>query len=308
MHLLLLALACSSAPPPAPAPEPVEAPAPAPEPVPEPEPEPVDLVVPDSAPAIAHALVGAETGLRDPETPAERALDLAHLQQRIYRALGKDEALAKQVYAELPDDLRSVAERNTDATHQIARTVRKPREDLPPWRIVAPPPAEELVALYQAAEAKHGVDWEVLAAIHLCETRMGRLRGTSYAGARGPMQFMPATWDAYGAGDIDSHADAILAAGNYLAKMGFAKDPRKAVWHYNHHEGYVNAVLTYASIMADDPLAYRGYHGWRVYYRTVAGDLWLKEGYEATERGPIAAYCDEVGFPACPEAPRPEVP
>ena len=118
------------------------------------------------------------------------------------------------------------------------------------------------------------------------------------------MQFMPATWDAYGKGDIDSHADAIWAAGNYLAKMRFAKDQRKAVWHYNHHDGYVNSVLTIASVIADDPLAYRGYHGWRVYYRTVQGDIWLTEGYESTERVAIDTYCAEHGFPACPEAPR----
>ena len=310
MLTLALLIACSTpAPTPAPPasrPEPAAAPAPPPpEPEPEPEPEVVDLTVPSDEEALVERLADVEARLRDPSTPAETALDLAHLQQRIYRALAGDAPLRERVVAALPARWREVAQRNADATAQIARTVRKPRTDLPAWRIVPPPPAEELVEMYRAAEAEHGVDWEVLAAIHLCETRMGRLRGVSYAGARGPMQFMPATWDAYGKGDIESPADAIWAAGNYLAKMGFAKDPRKAVWHYNHHDGYVNSVLTFASVMADDPLAYRGYHGWRVYYRTVAGDLWLKEGYESQERGPIDAYCAEVGAPACPQAPPP---
>ena len=36
--------------------------------------------------------------------------------------------------------------------------------------------------------------------INLVETRFNRLRNNSSAGAQGPMQFMPATWRAYGLG------------------------------------------------------------------------------------------------------------
>jgi membrane-bound lytic murein transglycosylase B len=50
------------------------------------------------------------------------------------------------------------------------------------------------LAAYQAAEAKLAVSWEYLAAIHLVETGLGRIRGTSSAGAQGPMQFLPSTW------------------------------------------------------------------------------------------------------------------
>ncbi len=45
---------------------------------------------------------------------------------------------------------------------------------------------------------------------------MGRIRGLSVAGARGPMQFIPETWARWGRGDIDSPRDSILAAGRYL--------------------------------------------------------------------------------------------
>ena len=53
------------------------------------------------------------------------------------------------------------------------------------------------------------MDWEVLAAIMLVETRMGRIHSRSSAGAQGPMQFLPATWEAYGlGGDVHDAHDA----------------------------------------------------------------------------------------------------
>src|SRR5690606_25350337 len=108
-------------------------------------------------------------------------------------------------------------------------------DTLPAWRIVAPAPAEELLAHYREGEATFGVPWTVLAAVNLVETGMGRIRGTSVAGARGPMQFMPATWDAYGEGDIEDPHDAILAAARYLAANGGGRgDIDNALYRYNH--------------------------------------------------------------------------
>ena len=62
---------------------------------------------------------------------------------------------------------------------------------LPAWRIVRPAPADELLDAYRDAEAEFGIPWRYLAAINLVETGLGRIRGTSIAGAQGPMQFMP---------------------------------------------------------------------------------------------------------------------
>src|SRR3546814_13420666 len=94
-------------------------------------------------------------------------------------------------------------------------------DSLPAWRIVAPPPAEELLAHYQAAEAEFGVPWEILAAVNLVETGMGRIRGVSVAGAQGPMQFMPATWAAFGhGGDVNDYRDAIMGAARHPAPHG----------------------------------------------------------------------------------------
>lgn len=110
--------------------------------------------------------------------------------------------------------------------------------------------------IYKAAGEKYGVDWTVLAAIHSIETSFSTSRSmVSYAGAIGPMQFMPATFSAYGVdGNGDGRKDpwnledAIFSAANYLVANGFSHDKRKAIWHYNHADWYVNKVLATAMI------------------------------------------------------------
>ena len=102
----------------------------------------------------------------------------------------------------------------------------------------------------------------------------------STAGARGPMQFIPSSWAAYGnGGDVDDNRDAILAAGRYLRAAGGPADMDKAIFAYNHDSGYVTAVQSYARNLLADPRAYDGYYNWQVYYRTVDGAVLLPEGY-----------------------------
>ena len=281
-------------------PAPLPAAPPAPVAAEVPAPAEVDLSVRRDAAWIAARLQRIERAIRDPSVSDEDAAAQGHLQQRIYRLLADDPVLAADVVKRSDPALREWIERNTAGTASIARTVPSPKTDLPPWRIVEPAPAAELLAHYRAAEAAHGVPWHVLASIHLNETRMGRLRGASDAGARGPMQFMPATWAAYGEGDIEKDADAIAAAARYLAAMGFAQDPRKALWHYNHSDAYIDAILSFSDVMAADARAYRGYWGWQVYYRTIRGGIWLSAGYESLERQPIEAWCASRGEPHCP--------
>jgi soluble lytic murein transglycosylase-like protein len=121
---------------------------------------------------------------------------------------------------------------------------------------VAGPPAPRagelasLVPVYQAAGRRWGVDWRVLAAINLVETDLGRNAGVSSAGAVGWMQFMPATWRAYGTdasgdGVADPHdpTDAIHSAARYLDAAGFRRDPAGAIWAYNHADWYVRQVV-----------------------------------------------------------------
>ena len=111
-----------------------------------------------------------------------------------------------------------------------------PRKDTVPACLINPPaPADEFLGDYREAESASGVGWNYLAAINLIETHFGSIVAASTAGAQGPMQFLPSTFAAYGAGgDINSPHDSIMAAGRYLAANGFANDRDHANYHYNN--------------------------------------------------------------------------
>jgi hypothetical protein len=148
------------------------------------------------------------------------------------------------------------------------------------------------------AEPSCGIDWSLLAGIGRVETNHGRFRGavlnsdgtstprimgppldgvqfafirdtdggswdgdSTYDRAVGPMQFIPATWRAYGV-DADGTGtadpfninDAALGAAHYLCVAGgdLRTDAglRKAVMAYNHSDSYVNEVLALARAYA----------------------------------------------------------
>ncbi len=70
----------------------------------------------------------------------------------------------------------------------------------------------EFVDLYSRAEKRFGVPWSVIAAVHMVETGMrGSTNTVSYAGAQGPMQFMPSTFRAFA---IDGNNDGITDINN----------------------------------------------------------------------------------------------
>ena len=115
----------------------------------------------------------------------------------------------------------------------------------------------ELLPIYQAASNEYDLGPQgpaVLAAINQIETNFGELNlVTSYAGAIGWMQFMPATWAAYGVdadgnGDADPYDpdDAIFSAANYLSASGMPEDTPGAIFAYNHADWYVAEVLANA--------------------------------------------------------------
>ncbi len=265
---------------------------------PEPEPPPpsaapeIDLAVApvaaDDPAGLAEQILVAERAIRDDRATPTTIARFGHLQQVAYRALVVHPEWDAQVAAALPPDLRPVMAANVAAGRELRRPLRKPQTQLPAWRIVEPAPAAELRAYYEEGEARYGVPWEYLAAINLTETRMGRIRGLSTAGARGPMQFIPSTWASYGQGDIDDPHDAILAAARYLAANGGGSgNLANALYRYNPVSWYVKAVTLYAEQMEADDRAYLGYHAWQVYFTTALGDVLLPVGYEATERRPV---------------------
>lgn len=241
----------------------------------------VPVVPSTSEPAVlADQLDRVAATLRDRDARAVDVRRAGEFQQLAVRALATaPEAFRRRVMRRLDPETAFITRPAVRASRQLYG-LTSPQPKLPRWRIVAPPPAAELRGHYRAAQRRTGVPWTYLAAIHLVETRMGRIRGTSTAGARGPMQFIPATWEAYGAGgDINDPRDAVLAAARLLKDHGAPRDMAGALWHYNPGDEYVRAVSAYARTMRRAPSTYRGYWHWRVLYRHERGTYVLPVGY-----------------------------
>jgi soluble lytic murein transglycosylase-like protein len=224
-------------------------------------------------------LVTAERAVRDPRVTGKELAFMGHLQQLVYLRLIERADLRDAVFAGIPQDVRHAADLNLAALANLWLWDTTGVTQFPAWRIVSPQSIDSLMTYYRDAESEFGVPWYYLAAINLVETRMGRIRGDSYAGAQGPMQFMPATWDAYGEGDINDPHDAIRAAGRYLRATGAPGNMDRAIWMYNHDHEYVDAVFKYAEVMRNDPSAFRGYYGWQVYYVKADGLFLLPVGW-----------------------------
>ncbi len=154
-----------------------------------------------------------------------------------------------------------------DVTLPSAEIPNQPGDIAFPAEISKPPATPdhltyaELLALWQQAGTAYGVPWELLAAINEVESNFGGNMGPSYAGAVGWMQFMPSTWDRWGAdangdgvADPWNPTDAVFSAARYLAASGAGQDVPGAVWSYNHSEEYVQLVLGLAGEFLANPL------------------------------------------------------
>ncbi len=141
---------------------------------------------------------------------------------------------------------------------RLARLIRLRAPQLPVDSAPAGRPGTYL-QLFRASAARYcpGLSWTVLAAIGQIESGDGTNNGPSRAGALGPMQFLPSTWQAWGITAFGQTAppnvlnpyDAVPSAARYLCAAG-AGTPTglaQAIFAYNHAAWYVSEVLALAS-------------------------------------------------------------
>ena len=123
-------------------------------------------------------------------------------------------------------------------------------------------PPDYLIWYMDAAQTCPGLPWSVLAGIGTVESGNGQSNapgvnsGHNFAGAEGPMQFLPATFDAYATGpdrplSVYGPADAIYTTAAMLcasgARGGSLTAIEQAVFAYNHADWYVSEVMSWAA-------------------------------------------------------------
>ena len=222
--------------------------------------------------ATTHDLVAAVDRWRGSgaqRVPEDVTLDALYL-QRILILLAERRRLAREVLRRLPPAEARPARNEILARRELGR-LSHPRP-LSAFRTGPAEPAERLRGYYVEAQRRFGVGWNVLAAVNYVESAFNKLRNASTAGAQGPMQFLPATWRAYGrGGDIYDPHDAILGAANYLHANGAPRNYYRALFRYNPSWLYVDAVLRYAGRIRADPDAYYIFYSRQVFVRTPRG-------------------------------------
>ena len=123
-----------------------------------------------------------------------------------------------------------------------------------PAPIAGIPPS--YLVLYEQAGERFGLQWQVLAGVGQIETHHGRGDAScapNFAGARGPMQFLPGTFAeaARLAGltspNICDPADAIFAAAALLHADGAPENWTAALLHYNPNPKYPDEVMYWAN-------------------------------------------------------------
>lgn len=197
---------------------------------------------------------------------------LALYHQRIYRLLRRDDELARATLMLLPSGLGREARAIVGAGKSLHGI--KPALKAKTIRTKRPKPVGVLLRYYRQAERRFGVPWQVLAAVNFSESAFGKIRTDSAAGAQGPMQFMPATWRAYGmGGNFHDDRDAIMGAANYLRASGAPRDLRRALFAYNRSTAYVDSILRYTNRIEADPRNLYVFYSWALFVQTEEGEL-----------------------------------
>jgi hypothetical protein len=202
---------------------------------------------------LAAQLVRADGELRQRVTT-----QAADVEQLIELRLAKSPSLKRTVVRLLPSRLARDVTDDVLARRDLLKLA--PKKPGPPIRLGPALSVERLRALYAEGQRRSGIAWQVLAAVNFVESDFGRLREPSVSGAQGPMQFMPATWAAYGRGDVHQPRAAILAAARYLRAAGAPADERAALLRYNPSSLYVDAVERYAGRIRRDAASLRVFY------------------------------------------------
>lgn len=238
-------------------------------------------VIPKEAARLAEALETTADALYeaveewtegDSEKPPQDVELLALYHQRILRYAARHPKVATKAFAKLPRTLAAQSKDEAEAIRELLALAR-PIKGSATFKVQPPLPAADLLRHFKKAERRFGVEWEVLAAVMLAETKFGRVKSASHAGAQGPMQFMPATWKAYGlGGDIQNPRDAVMGAANYLRATGAPGDYQRALHAYNPSQAYVDAILLHARQIKRDVRNYYVYYNWQVFVLTTDGE------------------------------------
>jgi hypothetical protein len=247
----------------------------------------VPNVVPGSRSQLAADLDRAQAIIDDPASPPPGLQSAGEFEQlATIKLVSQPRARQRATLALLGPRARAALTTDLAAAGTLTALEAPPRP-LPPWTIIQPPPSSTLLGYFHLAQRRFGVRWEYLAAIEFVESKFGRVKGPSSAGAQGPMQFLPSTWAIYGRGSIDNPRDAILGAARYLVASGAPADMTAALYSYNHSLHYVHAVRDYAARMRADPRAYYGYYYWQVLFRRIGGTVILPVGYPRARPVPL---------------------
>jgi soluble lytic murein transglycosylase-like protein len=196
-----------------------------------------------------------------PSAPPQRVLDQAAALQSDARFLTEHPGLDAQVTPQLPGPLAAELRRLVRADMDLLRLSHGAVSRH--LSTGAPAPLPDLVGFYREGQRRYGIAWSYLAAINLVETKFGRVKNDSVAGAQGPMQFIPSTWAIYGhGGDVHDPHDAILAAADLLHNNGAPSDYPRALRSYNDSGLYVDAVSQYAREIAANPYGIYYLYSW----------------------------------------------